>query len=182
MSTVYLIESHFWGDTTLLAAYDNIEAVVAHLDDPNHVREHGADSESVTVCELGVRSRKQLKPPHARSLSAAEVRAPAAAAPPTPPTPPTPALPRAWRRAPAEVVHLRDRFAVGFTRGTYSVHYVDCWVDEGPSEDDRRCRIVHEEHYDPSDDADYDRARDACHAWVAAHRHEFQPDLSTPTC
>jgi hypothetical protein len=64
-SCVYLVVNEWYGTFDILATYTGLEAAEAHRDDPNTVRMYGSD---VTIYELGVRSRKQLRKPHVRRV------------------------------------------------------------------------------------------------------------------
>jgi hypothetical protein len=56
---VYLVEYFWYGTYELLGVYDNKEAALAHIKDPNCIKEYG---DELTITGVGVRSRKQLKP------------------------------------------------------------------------------------------------------------------------
>ena len=64
MTAVYLVEYIWYDCYELLGCYASEEVAIAHAQDPITVKKYG----TVSVIEVGVRTRKQFKPIHERQI------------------------------------------------------------------------------------------------------------------
>lgn len=58
-NNVYIIEDIWYDTHDIVAIYNNIEAAISHVEDPNFVSRY--DKDSIYITEYGIRTRKQLR-------------------------------------------------------------------------------------------------------------------------